>query len=101
MAAIDIHDDRTGESARRTLNLSEVKANGRPRLLALASAGCAGVPFPFPPQQLDQAATAVAQTLAAIPAPTEPATRECPFCLSLIPIKARRCAHCTSELKVA
>src|SRR5512143_4135720 len=43
-------------------------------MLVLASAGCAGVPFPFPPQQLDQAATAVAQTLAAIPAPTEPAT---------------------------
>ncbi len=28
-----------------------------------------------------------------------PATRECPFCLSAIPAKAVRCAHCTSELK--
>jgi large conductance mechanosensitive channel len=28
-----------------------------------------------------------------------PATRECPFCLSAIPIKAIRCGHCTSELK--
>jgi large conductance mechanosensitive channel len=32
------------------------------------------------------------------PAPA-PATKECPFCLSVIPIKAVRCAHCTSELK--
>ena len=33
-------------------------------------------------------------------APAAPATRECPYCLSAIPIKATRCAHCTSELKV-
>ena len=32
------------------------------------------------------------------PAPAEPTTKECPFCLSVIPIKATRCAHCTSEL---
>lgn len=31
-------------------------------------------------------------------AATAPATRECPFCLSSIPVKASRCAHCTSEL---
>jgi large conductance mechanosensitive channel len=30
-----------------------------------------------------------------------PTTRECPFCLSVIPIKATRCPHCTSELKTA
>jgi large conductance mechanosensitive channel len=30
--------------------------------------------------------------------PAEPTTRDCPFCLSTIPIKATRCAHCTSEL---
>jgi large conductance mechanosensitive channel len=28
-----------------------------------------------------------------------PATKECPFCLSIVPLKALRCAHCTSELK--
>lgn len=28
-------------------------------------------------------------------------TKDCPFCLSAIPIKATRCAHCTSELKTA
>lgn len=28
-----------------------------------------------------------------------PTTKECPYCLSTIPIKASRCAHCTSELK--
>jgi len=27
-----------------------------------------------------------------------PATKECPFCLSAIPIKASRCPHCTSQL---
>ena len=30
--------------------------------------------------------------------PAIPTTRECPHCLSGIPIKATRCAHCTSEL---
>jgi large conductance mechanosensitive channel len=32
------------------------------------------------------------------PAPAAPATKECPECLSQIPIGARRCAHCTSVL---
>jgi len=32
------------------------------------------------------------------PAPT---TKDCPYCLSSIPLKATRCAHCTSELKAA
>ncbi len=31
--------------------------------------------------------------------PAEPTTKECPFCLSLVPLKAIRCGHCTSELK--
>ena len=30
--------------------------------------------------------------------PTEPTTKECPQCLSTIPIMAKRCAFCTSEL---
>ncbi|HET6386131.1 MAG TPA: large conductance mechanosensitive channel protein MscL [Armatimonadota bacterium] len=30
--------------------------------------------------------------------PTDPATRECPECLSSIPIKATRCAFCTSPV---
>ena len=30
--------------------------------------------------------------------PAEPTTKECPYCLSTIPIEATRCAHCTSEL---
>lgn len=29
----------------------------------------------------------------------EPDTKECPYCLSNIPIKAVRCPNCTSELK--
>lgn len=32
------------------------------------------------------------------PAPPAASTRECPFCLSLIPPRATRCAHCTSDL---
>ncbi|HEX4792215.1 MAG TPA: large-conductance mechanosensitive channel protein MscL, partial [Humisphaera sp.] len=32
------------------------------------------------------------------PAPSEPTTKECPFCLSVIPMKARKCAHCTADL---
>jgi large conductance mechanosensitive channel len=30
--------------------------------------------------------------------PQAPTTRECPFCLSTIPIKATRCPYCTSQL---
>ena len=33
--------------------------------------------------------------------PAAPTTRECPACLSTIPIKATRCAHCTMDLKAA
>ena len=28
-----------------------------------------------------------------------PATKDCPFCATAVPIKAVRCPHCTSELK--
>lgn len=34
-------------------------------------------------------------------APAPATTRDCPFCLLSIPIKAVRCPHCTSELKAA
>ncbi|MDJ0970098.1 MAG: large conductance mechanosensitive channel protein MscL [Kiloniellales bacterium] len=34
-------------------------------------------------------------------APAEPTTKDCPFCLSTIPIKASRCPSCTSELQPA
>jgi large conductance mechanosensitive channel len=30
--------------------------------------------------------------------PADPTTRQCPECLSEIPIKAKRCAHCTSAI---
>ena len=30
--------------------------------------------------------------------PAAPITRDCPFCLSPVPLNARRCAHCTSEI---
>ncbi|RQW83426.1 MAG: large-conductance mechanosensitive channel protein MscL [Geobacter sp.] len=33
--------------------------------------------------------------------PAAPDMKECPFCLSAVPLKAVRCPHCTSELKVA
>ena len=32
------------------------------------------------------------------PAPADPTTKECPHCLSQIPIKATKCAHCTSDV---
>jgi large conductance mechanosensitive channel len=31
----------------------------------------------------------------------DPSTRDCPFCLSAIPLAASRCAHCTSEVTPA
>jgi len=31
----------------------------------------------------------------------EPTTKDCPHCLSTIPIQATRCGHCTSELTTA
>jgi large conductance mechanosensitive channel len=32
------------------------------------------------------------------PAPAAPTTRECPFCCTAIPIPAKRCPNCTSQL---
>jgi large conductance mechanosensitive channel len=32
------------------------------------------------------------------PAPADPTTRKCPECKMEIPIDARRCAHCTSQV---
>ena len=31
-------------------------------------------------------------------APAAPATKVCPYCLSEVPLKATKCAHCTSDL---
>src|ERR1041384_4728394 len=34
------------------------------------------------------------------PAPSAaPTTKDCPYCLSVIPLRAVRCPHCTSEVK--
>ena len=33
--------------------------------------------------------------------PAEPTTKDCPYCVTTIPIKATRCPSCTSELKAA
>ena len=33
-----------------------------------------------------------------VPAPAAPTTRDCPYCLLAIPIKATRCAHCTADV---
>ena len=33
------------------------------------------------------------------PPPPDPATKDCPFCFTAIPVKATRCPNCTSELK--
>jgi len=34
-------------------------------------------------------------------APAAPTTKDCPFCLSAIPLKATRCPNCTSQLEAA
>ena len=36
-----------------------------------------------------------------VPPPAEPTTKDCPYCLSAVPLKASRCPHCTSDLKMA
>jgi large conductance mechanosensitive channel len=33
------------------------------------------------------------------PAPSEPVNKECPYCVTSIPIKATRCPNCTSQLE--
>lgn len=33
--------------------------------------------------------------------PASPDTKQCPFCLSTVPLQAVRCPHCTSDLKGA
>ena len=35
------------------------------------------------------------------PASEKPATRECPYCRSMIDARATRCAHCTAPLETA
>ena len=35
------------------------------------------------------------------PVPAPPATKDCPYCVSAIPVKATRCPACTSNLDVA
>jgi large conductance mechanosensitive channel len=34
-------------------------------------------------------------------APAPAPTKACPYCLSTVPLKATRCAHCTAEIKAA
>jgi len=38
------------------------------------------------------------KAIEAPPPPPPPATKECPFCISAIPVKATKCAHCTSAV---
>jgi len=40
-----------------------------------------------------------AQKERVVEVPPTPTTKDCPYCLSTIPLKATRCPHCTSELK--
>jgi large conductance mechanosensitive channel len=40
-------------------------------------------------------------TAQAAATPSAPTTKECPECLSVIPIKAKKCAFCTSDLPSA
>jgi large conductance mechanosensitive channel len=45
-----------------------------------------------------RAANRMQQAMAKPAVAAAPTTKDCPYCLSAIPIKATRCAHCTSEL---
>jgi large conductance mechanosensitive channel len=47
---------------------------------------------------LIKAMNALKKKEAPAPAPV-PTTKDCPYCLSAIPIKATRCPHCTSEVR--
>ena len=40
----------------------------------------------------------VMKRIGSTPSPSEPTTRECPLCLSVIPIRAKRCAYCAADL---
>lgn len=40
----------------------------------------------------------VVKRVGGTPAPSGPTTKECSYCLSVIPIKARKCAFCTADL---
>jgi large conductance mechanosensitive channel len=40
----------------------------------------------------------VVKQVGGTPAPSEPTSKECPFCLSTIPIRAKKCAYCTADL---
>lgn len=42
-----------------------------------------------------------ANKLKKAPPPADPTTKECTYCFTTISIKATRCPHCTSEIKVA
>ncbi|CAG0951154.1 Large-conductance mechanosensitive channel [Anaerolineae bacterium] len=39
-----------------------------------------------------------ANRVTAKPAPVAPTTKDCPYCLSKIPLKATKCAYCASSL---
>ena len=39
-----------------------------------------------------------ANKLQRTPPPADPTTKDCPFCSTAIPIPAKRCPHCTSQL---
>jgi len=41
------------------------------------------------------------QALKKVEEPAAPTTKECPYCITAIPVKASRCPNCTSELKTA
>jgi large conductance mechanosensitive channel len=42
---------------------------------------------------------AINKTRKPAPAPAVPDTKECPYCLTMVPKKATRCPACTSDLK--
>ena len=43
----------------------------------------------------------VSKKMAPPPAESGPVNKDCPFCLSTIPLKAIKCGHCTADLPVS
>lgn len=41
----------------------------------------------------------IIRSMARFRSPVAVTTKDCPFCLSTVPLKATRCPHCTSELR--
>ena len=85
-------------SGRRPVSLAEAKANGLP-VIAYGVFLNDVINFLIIALAVFLVVKAVNRLRAAPPPP--PNTKDCPFCLTAIPLDARRCAACCSDLAAA